>query len=144
MSKHMVTCMECGRQFDANKGGYYYKDQRRYKCKRCEKNSRANARERSTGMRQSFGGMIAKIAIGVLFVCTGFSSPEGGWSIGYFMTALIIGCALIAWGFLPYLRAKKKKKAPQISVESISLPKTCPYCGATTTGSICEYCGKPV
>lgn len=35
MKKHIVTCVKCGRQFDANEGGAYYPESRRYVCKHC-------------------------------------------------------------------------------------------------------------
>ena len=78
MKKHIVTCVKCGRQFDANEGGAYYPESRRYVCKRCvdkqkseqadrekarkaeERKAEADERERVTGMRQS------KAAIAVL------------------------------------------------------------------------------
>ncbi len=63
--------MKCGRQFDANEGGAYYPESRRYVCKHCvdkqkseqadrekarkaeERKAEADERERVTGMRQS-------------------------------------------------------------------------------------------
>ena len=146
-SKHMVTCRECGKRFDANWGGYYDRASRRYTCKKCGKHilkayrnqnnvSKAVEREERTGMRQSFGAMIAKIAVGILFVTTGFSSPEGGWTFGYFLTALVTGTALIAWGLLPYLKARKSRTVEQENV------KVCTSCGATGSGDTCEYCGS--
>ena len=71
MKKHIVTCVKCGRQFDANGGGAYYPESRRYVCKRCvdkqkseqsdrekarkaeERKAEADERERVSGMRQS-------------------------------------------------------------------------------------------
>ena len=35
MKKHIVTCVKCGRQFDANEGGAYYPESRRYVCNHC-------------------------------------------------------------------------------------------------------------
>lgn len=147
MQKHMVTCVQCGRQFDANRGGYYNRSSRRYTCKSCARKAQADHNERSTGMRQSRGAMIAKIAIGALFIIAGFSSPEGGWSIGYFLTALVIGGALIAWGLVPYLKAKKEASAEaearaEARRAAENEPKVCPSCGATTKGRYCEYCGS--
>ena len=155
-SKHMVTCVECGRRFDVNAGGgYYNKSSRRYTCKKCgnqikNANRKAQAKEREarTGMKQSMGAMIAKIAVGILFVIAGFSSPEGGWTFGYFLTALVVGVALIAWGLLPYLNAKKAKTivedvaSADVEEETKEEVKVCKSCGASGTGLICEYCGK--
>lgn len=158
--KHMVTCVQCGRRFDASWGAYYNKSTRRYTCKRCagamkreQRSIQADAREERTGMRQSMGAMIAKIAIGALFVVVGFSelSPKtenGGF--GPFLVGLILGAALIAWGLLPWLKARREAQAAEAAdaaAEAADLqarlnePKTCPACGATTKGERCEYCG---
>lgn len=153
MQKHMVTCPECGRRFDANWGAAYLKESRRYMCPRCVKKHNAAVRERKTGMRQSKGWMWVKIVFGVLFVLAGFTKPEGGWTVGYFLTALVVGGALIAWGLVPSLRAKKEKKAADAEVarrvaetaERIAnTVSVCPACGARTKGSVCEYCGTPL
>ena len=157
-NKHIVTCVACGKRFDANRGGYYNKHTMRYTCKSCGKaqkkaykkqqaERKADDREKQTGMRQSMGAMIAKIACGILFVLTGFSSPESGWTFGYFLTALVIGAAFIAWGVLPYLNAKKRRQAENVPQEEISKPqssaiKTCASCGALGKGPVCEYCGR--
>lgn len=156
-SKHMVTCVQCGKRFDANHGGYYNKNNRRYTCKACGKamnaayrkqnaEQKAAVREEKTGMRQSIGAMIAKIAFGLLFIFAGFSSPDDGWTFSYFLTAIVIGAALIAWGLIPYLNAQKVKKTGNIAneetVEENEGIKTCASCGATGYGKFCEYCGK--
>lgn len=139
-SKHIVVCQNCGRQFDANRGGYYNRNTRRYTCKAC-------GNMRRTGMKQSKGAMIVKIVIGVLFILAGFTSPESGWTIGYFLTALVIGGALIAWGLVPYLKPKMELKKQQkelddLKAELYNMKKKCPSCGAMSTGDYCEYCGS--
>ena len=35
MAKHEVTCLKCGRRFDANEGGSYLPESHRYICKKC-------------------------------------------------------------------------------------------------------------
>ena len=35
MKKHVVSCYDCGCQFDANRGGAYLKSAHRYVCKKC-------------------------------------------------------------------------------------------------------------
>lgn len=147
MAKHLVKCEYCGRQFDANHGYRYNRQNRRYTCPRCVKAMQGDSRERSTGMRQIRGAMIAKIAIGALFIICGFMTPEGGWSFGYLLTALVIGGALIAWGLVPYLRAKKEASAEaEARAEALRAaeeePKQCPSCGAISKGKYCEYCGS--
>lgn len=46
MKKHIVTCVKCGRQFDANEGGAYYPESRRYVCKRCVDKQKSEQSER--------------------------------------------------------------------------------------------------
>jgi len=155
MSKHMVVCMNCGRRFDASRGGYYFKTSRRYMCPKCGKEhnrevkeAQADEREARTGMRQSTGAMIAKIAVGLLFVVSSFATD----SVGATLTGIVIGLALVAWGMLPWwkikkaeLDAKKAEAADAAVAEAARLaePWTCPACGADTKGDACEYCGRP-
>ena len=141
--KHMVVCRECGRQFDANHGGYYDKTSQRYTCKSCGKMITGDARERSTGMRQSKGAMIAKIAVGVMFLIVAFT---GELDFGARCIGVVIAAALIAWALIPYFKAKKASeaaaaKAAAAQFELKNAPKTCPACGALTKGDVCEYCG---
>ena len=122
MKKHIVTCVKCGRQFDANEGGAYYPESRRYVCKRCvdkqkseqserEKARKAEAdeRERVTGMRQSKAAMLVKIVVGVLFLFAAVSLAVQG-NISSFVCGLVIGGALVAWGLVPYLKAKSGRR----------------------------------
>ena len=146
-NKHMVICQECGRKFNAGYGTYYNKKTRRYTCSSCVKAYNANMREVTTGMRQSKGAMIVKIIFGVLFIGAGFSSPDSGWSIGYFLTALVIGGSLLAWALIPYFKAKKAEKeleeaSEQARIEVESRVVICPHCGAKGSGKFCEYCGS--
>ena len=114
----------------------------------------ADAREKATGMRQSTGAMIAKIAVGALFLISGVTtdwhSPEYSEPVGAMIFSLIIGLALIAWGLVPWLLAKKKLRDAAAKAEAqrqaeeyrrLNEPKLCPACGATTKGTRCEYCG---
>ena len=100
----------------------------------------------TTGMRQSYGAMIAKIGFGILFVLAGFSTPEGGWTIGYFLTALVWGGGLIAWGLMPYLKARKAKAQQESIVPPTAPPRiwNCPSCGARSTKNPCEYCDSHI
>lgn len=120
MRKHIVTCVKCGRQFDTNEEkGRYYPDSCRYECGRCvaeqkraqkeqRKEKVSDERERKTGMRQSKPAMIAKIAAGVLFFLCSFSFLAQG-ELAPFACGLGVAAALIAWGLVPYLKAKKQK-----------------------------------
>jgi len=156
MAKHMVICMNCGKRFDASRGGYYFKSQRRYMCPKCGKahnrevkEEQADYREARTGMRQTTGAMILKIAIGIICVISAFMTG----TVGAALTGIVIGLALIAWGLLPWLlpRLKEKKEAEAAAAAAraeeerlANLPKICPSCGAHTKGQTCEYCGAPL
>ncbi|MBR0441639.1 MAG: hypothetical protein IJJ75_04450 [Firmicutes bacterium] len=74
----------------------------------------ADKREAETGMRQTLGGMIVKIAAGALFIAVALERDNGTWSISYFLTGVILGLSLIAWGLIPYLGARRKKKDEQM------------------------------
>lgn len=147
-AKHLVICERCGKQFDANKGGRYNSNTRRYTCKSCWKQISGDARERSTGMRQSTGAMIAKIAVGVMFLIVAVTSKElDGPSRG---VGIVLAAALIAWALIPYFKAKKAKEAAAAQATiardaaeyaRLNTPWTCPACGAKTKGESCEYCG---
>ena len=173
--KHIVVCTQCGRQFDANKGGYYNRKSRRYTCLKCgnrikreaSENKRArnaerrrvlaDEREQRTGMRQSIGSMIAKIVFGILFIYAGINNKEPALRI-------IIGMSLLAWGLIPFVKAKLKQSGKHLlpSFSSMKMkrktkkekqnisrneskrndPWICRWCGATTSGDSCEFCGR--
>ena len=94
-------------------------------------------------MRQSMGAMIAKIAVGALFIVSPLTTGEASTIV----TGLIIGLALIAWGLLPYIKAKRTKREnvdaqfEKMQTEA-NAAKVCKACGATTKGLYCEYCGS--
>ena len=83
-----------------------------------EQMSRADQREARTGMRQSFGAMIAKIAIGLMFIFICFDDSEDGLSFGATMVGICMGGALLAWGLLPYLGARRKRREKQAAEEA--------------------------
>lgn len=127
MSKHLVKCVKCGKQFDANEGGVYYPESHRYACKNCvnkqkaaqseaaksrkaeERKAEADEREARTGMRQSIPAMIAKIAAGLVVFASSFSLLSQK-EIFSFVVGLVIAFGLIAWGVVPYLKAKQSKR----------------------------------
>lgn len=127
MEKHIVTCVKCGQKFDANEGGVYYPESRRYACKKCvdkqksaqaerekarkaeERKAKADEREKNTGMRQSVPAMIAKIAAGVVVFASSCSLLTQG-SVTEFVVGVAIAAGLAAWGLVPYLKAKKAKR----------------------------------
>lgn len=152
MSKHMVICQKCGRQFDASRGGYYDAASRRYTCKSCGKahnkavrSLEADEREAATGMRQTQGAMIAKIVVGVIFIISAFATETAGAAL----IGIVVGLGVIAWGLLPWWKVKKAEKAAAAAAAAearakIEEKKLCPACGALSSGEICEYCGTPL
>ena len=120
------------------------------------KKEEADTRERETGMRQSQGAMIAKIAVGILFLISGLTTNWTETSedpLGPMLISILVGLALIAWGLVPWLNAKKKREAAAAKAEAerqaaeyrrLNEPKICPACGAATKGIQCEYCGTPL
>ncbi len=119
----------------------------------------ADAREKATGMRQSGGAMVAKIAFGVLFLISAVTTdwkndPDTALNpLGPMLISVVLGIALILWGLIPWLTAKKKREAAEKRAEAerqaaeyrrLNEPKLCPACGATTKGVTCEYCGTPL
>ena len=102
------------------------------------------------GMRQSNGAMIAKIAFGALFLLSGLTTVWASDETGAMLMSILLGLALIAWGLVPRLKAKKKLAEAAAQAEAarqaeqqrlLNEPKLCPACGATTKGKCCEYCG---
>ena len=147
MAKHMVICQVCGRQFDENiEGAYYNKDSRRYICQDCIRKQRESAPSRK---KQGHGAMIAKIAVGVIFIISAFMTG----TVGATLVGIILGLALIAWGLLPWLLPRLNEKKAAAAAEAARAaeaerianePKVCPACGAHTKGNVCEYCGEPL
>ena len=52
----------------------------------------------------SVGKTIAKVAVGALFIIVGLDDFR---DFTFFMFCLVIGLALIAWGLIPYMQAKR-------------------------------------
>ena len=69
-------------------------------------------------MRQSRRAMVIKIAVGFLFVLSSFSLLVDG-NIGSFFLGVPLGVVIIAWGIVPWYRAKKQRKA-EIIEEQVS------------------------
>ena len=90
-AKHLVVCVQCGRQFDANRGGYYNSKTRRYMCKSCGR-KKPSQPSQSAPARPSvpqpvtakslLSPMIGKIAIGAAILLFGiFALFAGGWPL---------------------------------------------------------------
>ena len=104
MAKHEVTCLKCGRRFDANEGGSYLPESHRYICKKCvdkqkskqaeaEKARKAAEREEQANEREARTGMRPLLAQE--------STIE-------FIVGVAIAAGLAVWGLAPYLKAKKR------------------------------------
>ena len=74
-----------------------------------ERKAEADERERVSGMRQSKAAMLVKIVVGVLFLFAAVSLAVQG-NISSFVCGLVIGGALVAWGLVPYLKAKSGRR----------------------------------
>lgn len=102
---HNVTCVACGRQFDANEGGSYNPKSRRYTCPNCtaQQYAAAVAAEAKKQKRR----FIWKIIIGVLFIVSGFTAigKYDGLTVAL---CFVIGIALCAWAFIPRRRKDKE------------------------------------
>lgn len=101
--------------------------------------------------KPSLGPTVAKVAIGVAFIATGFTNLDRG--IGFLGVALVIGGALIAWGVIPHIQyrqaleaAEEQQRLEEEQARQVELNKVkkCPACGARSQGERCEYCGHPL
>ena len=105
MAKHLVSCVACGKQFDANLGGRYDSQSRRYTCPECVGVQHEAAVSALTKkLKRRFW---LKIVFGVLFILSGFSSI-GSYDGLTVALCFIIGLALLAWALVPYYKAKKQ------------------------------------
>lgn len=104
MAKHLVACVRCGRQFDANDGGSYDQQSRRYTCPDCAAQQYDDAvKNLAKKLKRRF---IAKIAFGVLSVLSGFNAI-GSYDAETVVLCFVIGAALLAWALIPYFKGKK-------------------------------------
>lgn len=115
---HIVTCHACGQMFDTFRGGYYNAGTAQYTCRKCGRGGNPVVRGIRIGMRQTVVGMVLKILFGALFLSISMSPAEGTeWDISYFLVCVVLGAALIAWGVIPWLKARREQ----------SVPGMCPY-----------------
>lgn len=74
-----------------------------------------NDRKRGTGR----GAMILKIIAGLLFIIvatTAWDDPE--WTIGHMLFGVVLGIGMILWGVLPYLDARRLRRAREAAEEA--------------------------
>ena len=107
----------------------------------------------STNKKPKTGVMIAKIAAGLLFIYVGIA-PDPEFDAGARGVSIIIGLAFVAWALVPYFSWKKRRQEVLEEIEKQeqeikemkamlrNKPRKCPFCGANTKGSVCEYCGS--
>lgn len=60
------------------------------------------------GKRKTTIKMGVKIVLGITFALAGFTAPESGWSLGYFLTAEICGGAMLLWAFWPTIQKNRQ------------------------------------
>lgn len=162
MKQHIVICKACGRKFNADWGGFYYKKERRYMCTSCHRKltaeqkpqkkgfwevvrDRRNDREARTAMRQSPIEIALKLIYGIGCLAAIPEFDEAGEAV----IAILLGGGLIAWAVVPWLKARKiraqwAEEAEIAEKETAEIKRTCPHCGGQTRGAICEYCGQPL
>ena len=116
------------------------------------------SRTNGAGMQLSRGAMIAKCVFGALFLISGVTT---NWAqdedvsnpVGAMLLSIVIGLALIAWGVVPWYKARKAAAEAEAEARAarereeqrrLNEPKVCRACGATTKGTVCEYCGTPL
>lgn len=105
MSKHIVSCVACGRQFDANEGGKYDAAVRRYTCPDCAgRQYDAAVSALAKRLKRRF---ILKIVFGILFIISGLTAGSE-YSTGAVILCIVIGVALLAWALIPYMKAKRE------------------------------------
>ena len=93
--------------YNGQKGGKRIEQAKARKA--AEREAEADERERVTGMRQSKTAMLVKIVVGVLFLFAAVSLAIQG-NISSFVCGLVIVGALVAWGLVPYLKAKSGRR----------------------------------
>ena len=67
-------------------------------------------REERTGMRQSFGAMIAKLCVGGIFFAMTVSFYNDYYDYGTILFALSFSLAFFAWGLVPFITGRRRKK----------------------------------
>ena len=109
--------------------------------------------DKKKNKRPSIGGLIAKVAFGAMFIAIGIA-PDPEFDAGGRSVAIIMGVAIIVWGFAKVLIWNKRRNdiLEEIEREEQEIrsmkealrnkPRKCPHCGATTKGTVCEYCGS--
>ncbi len=80
--------------------------------------SRADIRESRTGMRQSMGGMVFKIVLGVLFIVVSFTFVATR-QFAEMVVGWILGGLLIAWALIPYFKSRRILKGRADVIESL-------------------------
>ena len=98
------------------------------------------------------GSCIGKLIAGGFFLIFGFTELMTDIGTGLFSFAIAL--PLILWAVNPWIansvrtryvaaiESTLKERRIRIRKEKESALKVCPNCGATTRGSVCEYCGS--
>ena len=147
----IVVCVNCGRRFDIDReGGSFNSTKNRYCCTKCRKQEEAinkaiqtkqNHTSSTDGSKKWY-----KIALGILCIISGFYAIEK-YDFIVILTAFVIGLIFLFSYFkndIQNMLLKKKILKEGIDEEvKPQLVWICKKCGATTKGSICEYCDSP-
>lgn len=100
MKEHIVTCITCGKKFDANYGAHYIQKSRRYQCLSCY--NAAHHPKKKEKIKNEKIPFIIKLVIGALFIIGAIQLK----SAVEIIISIAIGFALIAWALIPYFKKK--------------------------------------
>ena len=90
-------------------------------------------------------GTYLRIGFGALMIVCGIDTKDG--------IMIVIGLLLLVWQFWPQIAQLFRKKQEQVveqrqavayEAREANRQKICSHCGATVTGTVCEYCGMPL
>lgn len=114
MKEHIVTCVSCGKRFDANFGAHYIKKSRRYQCMECYRKEHPKTEQKQEKQKNPKTAIVVKVVIGAFFLLGAFACK----SAGQIIAAIAIGAALIAWAVYPIIKAKRGTKDEKAQVHN--------------------------
>lgn len=161
-----VICAGCGRNVNASETPVYY--DAASGCSYCEncKDKVGTAPARSGAKfqpqpqvqpqyrqpkKRRIVGSVLRIGFAILFIACGIDSI--GEDSSLVLIFLLGAAALLLWQFWPNVRqakdakyrrelaAKQQEEARLAREAAAARKRVCPHCGASSAGTVCEYCG---
>ena len=158
-----VICAGCGRNVNASETPVYY--DAASGCSYCENckdkvgktparsgaqfQPQPQAQYRQPKKRRTVGSVL-RIGFAILFIACGLQDLTDFSTNAFFF---IGAAALLLWQFWPNIRqakdakvrrelaAKQQEEARLAREAAASRKRVCPHCGASSAGTVCEYCG---